>query len=199
MSQKIKFSYSNDKETKSITVTVKLSTELRLFFSHKDLPEEILTFCEINPESRSYFEDSVQLKSHIENLIDQYEASFIQASKAKVICYFASFTDAYHSHDLGLEIGFRVLDKVRLGEDEYFEEIDSHNYKRRIDNPFRNFDGKFHEMPWTQEREEWFCGIMKAMTSLSEDVQKGLSKIPELLAKRIDNGSALVLNPSKKD
>jgi len=200
MKRKMKFHYSNETETKEFEITVKLSVECQLYFSQKDIPEELLVFRGISEKDRKYFDDYSELKASVSEIIDDYEASFIEESIEKIIVYFVYSNEPYHCKSCELSLGFQVLEKVTIGNESHYQERKKYRggiIVEKIHSPFSSYDLRdqhIKEMIWTEQRENWFKSIVVNMKKLTANVNQGLNRRSTLLAKQIDNNVVNLLS-----
>lgn len=194
MSQKKQFNFMSKQGRETFDLRIKLSADCQIFFSHKDLPPELFIHESMKDDGRSYFDDYDELRKSIVKITEDYKNSFLEEAREKVIVYFAE--SELKNHCDKLSIGYRVLTKVTLGDDVHMEEMATRSQRRKIEYDCHDFFGEWvdheciREMPWTQEREDWFERVTKSMKTLSKEISSGILKKPDVLAEGIDNGSA---------
>lgn len=196
------YSYTNDRETRTFTVRVGVSVDFKFYFARDQIPTEILERTEATLAKRTYGDSWYELDGMITDMIENYEAAFVEELREKVILYKYD-RDEVHGVDGGtsMAIGYRVVWKYTAGDEvRYLEErrrgtsmgLDS------IHDPLRNLDGKLQEMPWTAEREAWFRGITARVEELARQIRSGIGSTPTVLARKIDQNGALML-PGRGD
>lgn len=199
-----KFEYSTAKELKQFDLEIKMSTDLRFFYTVNQLPKEILDRDLAPGGDRQYFDSYYELHDSVMRIIAEFETAFVQENKTKVILY-AIDTKSYDSHQ---EIDFRyeVVQKVEIGNSKgttkkYYKE--RHHSGRATGTTMDElshsaFNDEFKEINWTKDREEWFKKMNHAIETLSRNLESGLKQTPEVLARKIDQGLSFQLLESKR-
>ncbi len=182
---------------------IKVSTNYRFYYASKDLPLE-LHGSDPHAGDRRYFETFDELDSHIRKMIETLEASQIDELKEKCILYSLDHDDDWNAESIGFM--FFVVQKVTLKREYKGEIHDDVTYYREVNHgagtrgntlqefdASSKFDGSFKEMAWSDKREAWFFEMIQAMATMAKRLKQGLTGRAEILARKIDQGSRLLL------
>lgn len=192
-----KFSYSTDKATYSFDLPIGLSVDFKIFFSMDDIPECLRKH--ITGYRRVYFDDFYSLERTIDAGIEAYEATFVEETKERVIVYFYYHGESRGRCDLShfLDLGYKVVWEFRSGNDiKYLNERGDELHKSDlVGHEWREV--KIQTLAWTQEREDWFKGVIGQVESLARVIKKGIGSAPGVLARKIEQNIQLRLEGGK--
>jgi len=190
--------FSTRNEYKSFTLKIKLTSNLQLFFWSDEIPLPIretsrdLSYT-IDSNRKLTFNDSDELEQFLDSVVQEYESTFLEETRTKVICYFVENHENHAKTKQGLVVAYRVLEKVQLGDDVFYQEHQKrkwgHSYEERRQVVHHPFHEEFKEMNWTEEREQAFIEISNKLHGINKLLEKILSKKPELLAIQLDNNT----------
>jgi hypothetical protein len=193
MKQVKTYQYSSDKETLGFKVEIKLAADFRLYFSTNQIPAELqehMTY----PGDRFYGNDFSDLDSVITAAIEKYEESFMTETREKVIAYYYVTDDTNWRHGLQMSFGYQIIYRYTRGEETCYQTLENDRGRqvwRNARDPF-NSEYKHKEMIWTQEREDWFDKTQRAFEALAEQIKRGLSGSPTVLARKIEQNVKLL-------
>jgi hypothetical protein len=166
----------------------------------KDLPQELRDLKDAPPGDRRYHEDFESLRTEISKLIATFEISLIEDTQTKVILYFINYAETHKGTELAFE--WLVAQKVVSGGDRHGSK--AHFYKEhvargygagitRTEVGYSDIDHNRLEMSWTKEREAWFEQMDRALRDLGQRLTAGFGAVPEVLARKIDQGHRFML------
>lgn len=203
-----KYTYIKKKGMGEFEVEIKLSSDFKLFFTSDQIPEELLKSYSGHIPKRVYGDWFQDLNKKILDIITEYEATFVEEAKSKVILYGVKYND-----NIGHKIYFNYIVAQRLDitsskkkETKYFEErspIGNGSFRQKVldeISPGREFDDiDYAEMPWTAEREAWFEAMATKIRDLAHQLEEGFGESSEVLAKKIDHGGSQFLLGYKEE
>ncbi len=168
-----KYQYSSDKETKTFEIEIKLSTDFQLYFATSSLPEELKAYIS-GLRERIYGDSYSEINEVIRGLINDYENSFVEETREKIIAYFYDVDNRNTYENIDMNFGYRVCYRYKSGNNTSHQEVERGRYIE-INSLFSCRDRSDHkEMLWSPEREAWFKEMLKAMSSLSDKIKEGL-------------------------
>jgi len=195
------FTYNDKNKEISFKIPIKISSSnFKLFYYPKDLPEKIKKFNNLNYESRSYFHSFDELSDEVEKYIEDYEESLLDEIKEKKIAYYLE----------GLELNFIVCYAAKLGNNGYYlvppgrgSRLSRGSLEKKYSNPFDSHsDLEFKELIWSPKKEDWFKELKITLEVFQKKLNDSLSilnKRPELLGNYIEKGKIKVLSLDTSD
>lgn len=213
------YHYFTKTEKKYFDLPIKLSADFSLYFSGKDFPEELKKNTRHSVFDQNKFDSIEELDRKVGEIIEEFEAQFLDDLKEKVILYAIS-KGSYRCPSIGLT--YTVCIKItthKAKAKKYRSEGHSsgeniHYYHERQSDPepgvprsinydsvrtSEYFDNEYFDMPWTSEREAFFILITKNIAELSNRLEEGIGTRVETLIKRIETGGLQLLENTKED
>lgn len=208
MSQKKIFYYNTKDAQKEFTLNIKLNTECRIYFNTNELPEEIVKASnQTLKQGNNFFDEYSDLSKLIYSLIEDFELTFVDDVKSKVIIYILNTEsdDEKQKIDLRYKVVTKIVANKKSGaEKSYYTERllvggaktnngTKQSFMYDFFNSYHYFNSDdFLEMDHTPERELWFENTLQTMSELADKIRHGFGNKAQVLASKIDKNKDLL-------